>query len=162
MKHIRLLVFAGALALIGALSTGCMTSRQLSVSPTGTVTTNTVINTNMLALDCAAVQVATATTVSLLVNNPKNANLIPPLKSAQVAIDGVLNGVNSMTMEEVITMLKAQNNPQLTLQIEILLKNISALEQSLIYKYGPTVGGQIAIAMAQAVDSGLIIGLSGH
>jgi len=155
------------LTLTALLAAGCAFKKNTEVTgnPGHGYTTNTTwtVNTNILALDCAAAQVATAIAVNTTINATHNdAGVISALKNAQVALGGILNGTNPQTTQTVIELLKAQGNPALTQQVTMLIESLSAAEQQLLMKYGASTGGQVAIAMTQAVYSGLTVGLSGH
>lgn len=165
MKNMFLKLSAAVLAVLSVTLIGCVTSKVSTVTPTATgfvTNTVTVVNTNNLTLDAAALQAATAVSVSLVVNNPKNAAMIPALKDAQIALDGILNGSNATTTTQVLTLLQANSNPALSQEITSLLSVVSAFEQSVLAKYGPSVAGQIGLAVTRAIDAGLIVGLTGH
>lgn len=159
-KQTTIVLTLASLLISGLLIAGCVTSKVQTPGPNGTTITTTVVNTNNLNLDAAVLQGATAISVSLLVQ--KDPSTIQPLKNAHVALDGILNGANQMTTQEVLTMLKASGNPQLSAEVTSLVQTASSLEQTLLAKYGAEVGGQIAVAVTRAVDAGLIIGLAGH
>lgn len=152
------------LAVSAIAFTGCLTSKTQTVTGTAATgfSTNTVttVNEANLALDSAGLQSMTAISVSMLVN--KNAGLVPPLKNAQVALDGILNGSNPQTTAQVLAMLKAQNNADMTTEITSLVTSVSQLEQDLLKKYGASVAGEITVALVRAVDRGLIVGLAGR
>lgn len=155
------------IAAVAVLATGCLTTKNTSVTPTSTggLTTNVwyTVNTNNLALDCAGVQVVTAVAVNAALNASHNdPGVVNALKSAQVALGGILNGTNPQTTAQVVALLNAQGNPALTSQVTQLIQSLSAVEQQLLAKYGITVTGQISVALTQAVYSGLTVGLSGH
>lgn len=155
MKNLAI-TLAAAIGLIALSNTGCMTSKV--AGPNGT--TVTVVNTNNLALDASVFQGAVAISVSLLAQ--KDPSVVPPLRSAHVALDGILNGANQMTTQEVLNMLKAAGNPALSAEVTSLVQTASALEQTLLMKYGAEVGGQIGLALVKAADAGIVIGLTGH
>src|SRR5438045_2425420 len=111
MKKITSIVLTTALLSIGLVSTGCVTSK----SKNGDIT----VNQANLDLDASILQAATSVSLSLLIQ--RDPNTIPALKATHTALDGVLNGSNPMTTQEVLTMLKAQNNPQLAAEITNLI-----------------------------------------
>jgi hypothetical protein len=162
MKNNRVLLISAAIAI--AAFTGCLTSKTSTVTPNGTggFTTNTVttVNEANLALDSAGLQSLVAISTSILIDN--DTNLIPILYRAHVALDGILNGSNPQTTAQVLAMLKAQNNPDLTTEITSLLASVSQLEQDLLKKYGSSVAGEISVALVRAVDRGIVVGLVGH
>jgi hypothetical protein len=47
-------------------------------------------------------------------------------------------------------------------QMGKITQGVSAMEQQLLAKYGPTVGGQIGLGIAQAVYDGMTSGLVGQ
>lgn len=171
MKMKFLLLSTLAAALLSGCLTGCMTSKTTTVTPGGTnsVTgagylpvTNTVVTVNQanLTLDCGVLQGITAGAVSVVV--AKEPGSIPALKDAAVALDGILNGANTNTTAQVIGLLGGNANPVLNTEVTSLLSTVSALEQQLLAKYGPMVGGQIALAITRAVSEGLVTGLAGQ
>ncbi|MDE2101119.1 MAG: hypothetical protein KGL39_27980 [Patescibacteria group bacterium] len=156
---IGMVLVAGMLGLAG-----CMTSKVTSVTANGSggFSTNvvTVVNTNNLILDSAAFQGATAIAASIAIE--KDPGVVPALKQAQIALDGVLNGASTNTVQDVLTSLKIQNNPVLNQQVSSLLAAASSLEQQLLAKYGVSVAGQITLSLAKAADAGLMLALQGH
>lgn len=148
--------------LIAAL-TGCLTSKTQTVTtnPNGTFSTNTVTTVNQanLALDSAGLQSLTSISVSLLVN--KDPGLVAPLRDAQTALDGILNGSNPQSEAQVVAMLNAKGDKDLTTEITQLQQAVSQLEQDLLKKYGATVAGEVSVALTRAVERGLRVGLAG-
>lgn len=133
---------------------GCMTHRVTTIDPvTGATNTVTVVDTNNLAMDQDLLQSATAISLGFAIQ--KDPNIVPPLKTAKESIDGILNGTNQQTTQDVINVLKASNNPTLSREVASLLKAISGIEQRLLSKYGQSVAGQIHIALTQAIANGL-------
>ena len=149
----KYLSLAGALAL--ALVAGCMTTK--TTSPNGAVTTT--VNTNNLALDCAVIQSAAAIGTSVAVQ--KDPSVVPILQNAQVALGGVLNGANPSTTAQALQLIGASSNPTLGQEVAPLIGMVSALEQQLLAKYGQGVAGQISLAIAHALYSGITAGLAG-
>ena len=152
---------------IAAAVAGCMTTKKqvVGTDSSGATFTNTVtvVNEGNLALDATGVQVATAIAVNtVLVQTKYDPQVLQALKNAKTALDGILTGVNSETSQQVVAMLKLQNNASLSSQVDTLLQAISAAEQNLLAKYGATVAGEITVAMVKAVDAGLTVGLNGH
>lgn len=139
--------------------TGCLTSKQVTTNPNGTSTTNTVVNQANLLLDTSVLQGATAIATSVAIQ--KDPSVIPALKDTQVALNGILNGSNSNTTTQVLGLLGTNSNPVLAAEITPLIGTVSGLEQTLLAKYGTNVAGQISIAIAKAVDGGLVVGLNG-
>lgn len=158
MKNlIQTLLMCASLALIGGFSTGCMTSKVAQIQPNGSTNFVTIVNESNLEIDSLALQVATTEAASLLV--ARQPNLVPILRNAQVTIDGIINGLNAQTLDQVLALLKAQNNPQLADEVARLTKLADSVRASLVAKYGSTVGGEITLALLRAVNSGLIVGL---
>lgn len=157
-------IIAISLPIVALALTGCLLSKKTTVTGNAATgfTTNTVVVVNEanLALDSVILQGATSIAVAPLVS--KYPNLVQPLRDAHVALDGIINGGNTNTSQQVIAMLKAQNNPALTEQINLLMQNVSKVEQDLLAKYGVTAAGEITISLARAIDAGLVIGLAGH
>ena len=149
----KYLSLAGVLAL--ALVAGCMTTK--TTGPTGTVTTT--VNTNNLALDCAVIQSAAAIGTSVAIQ--KDPSVVPILQTVQVALGGVLNGANASTTAQAIQLIGASSNPTLGQEVAPLIGMESALEQQLLAKYGQGVAGQISLAIAHALYSGITAGLAG-
>ena len=149
----KYLSLAGVLAL--ALVAGCMTTK--TTGPTGTVTTT--VNTNNLALDCAVIQSAAAIGTSVAIQ--KDPSVVPILQTVQVALGGVLNGANASTTAQAIQLIGASSNPTLGQEVAPLIGMASALEQQLLAKYGQGVAGQISLAIAHALYSGITAGLAG-
>ena len=151
-------------------ATGCMTSKISTITPaaTNTVTgvvfpavTNTVtsVNTNNLMLDASVLQGLTAIAVSEAVQ--RDPSCVQPLKDAQTALDGILNGANTNTTTQVVALLGSGSNPVLVSEISPLIGTLSSLEQTLLNKYGSGVSGQISIALTRAVLAGITVGLAG-
>lgn len=159
IKKLTSIILVAALAAATAPTlVGCMTSQVQTPGPKGTTTTVTVVNTNNLALDASALQAVTATTVSLVVAKyPSTTN---EFRTAHIILDGVINGSNPQTTAQVLSMLKASSNPVLASEISSLIGSLSAAEQTLLQKYGAEVAGQIALALARAVDAGIVVGIS--
>jgi len=156
-------VIAVATAALLIVPSGCMTRKVTTVTQTTTgFDTNVVteVNTNNLILESSALQAATAISVSIVVQ--KDPSVIPALKDAQTALDGVLNGSNPQTTQQVLETLKATGNPALTSEITSLMATASALEQNLLARYGAGVAGQISVALTRAANAGIIVGLAGH
>ncbi len=157
------------LAALTIIDTGCMIGTKSTVTPGGTNTagvyfgpitnTVTVVNEANLALDSAALEAVTSIAISTVVS--KDPSVVEVLKNAHVALDGILNGSNPSTTGQVLAMLKAQNNPTLTSEINSLIGSANTLEQSLLAKYGSGVAGEITIALAKAINAGLSVGLAG-
>ena len=167
MKYLTSILTLGLLAL--AL-TGCMTSKTTTVTPGGTNSagvafgpvTNTVTTVNQanLDLDCGVLQGITAGAVSVVVaKEPKS---IPIMQDVALGLDGVLNGSNTNTTARVLGLMGGNSNPVLDAQVTSLLKTVSALEQQLLARYGPTAGGQISLAITRALYGGLVVGLAGQ
>jgi len=152
LKNALALVAFGALvgALL-ALPAGCMTSK--------TATGATIVNTNNLALDCAIIQSAAAIGTSVAVQ--KDPTVVPILQNVQVALGGVLNGANATTTAQALQLIGASSNPTLGQEVAPLIGMASALEQQLLAKYGAGGAGQISLAIARALYSGITAGLAG-
>ena len=150
------LLLCGLLALG---SVGCMTSKVITTSPTGVVTTNTIVNTNNLQLDCMLIEGAAAFGVDEAIQ--QDPTLREPLQATQTALDGVLYGINPATSNQCLELLGAGNNPVIAAQVTPLIGMASSLEQTLLAKYGGGVGAQITIAITRAIDAGFVKGLGG-
>lgn len=173
-KIVPLLIFAilalGALALVP----GCMTSKITTVTPGGTndqgvafapsTNTVTIVNTNNLQLDASIIKRGTAAILVGVLKIPavqKDTAVIPALKDAQTALNGILDGSNSQTTQQVLDTLGQSSNQALASQIGPLIDFASAGEQALIAKYGSgPVAGQISVAVARAVRDGLTTALA--
>jgi hypothetical protein len=157
------------MVLAAGLLAGCMMSKTTTVTPGGTTAggvvfapvTNTVttVNEANLALDCGVLQGLVAASVSIVVQ--KEPASIPALKDAELALDGILNGADTNTTAQAIALLGKNSNPVLATEMTTLINTMSVLEQQLLAKYGQNVGGQIALAISQAVYGGFVIGLAG-
>jgi len=156
------------LAILGlvAMSAGCVLGKKTSVTanPNGTFTTNTtvIVNEANLTIDSAALQAATAIAVNTVrIQTHNDPGVLSALRNAKVALDGVLMGASQQTTAQVLDILRANGNPALQQQVTSLVQTISALEQSLLQKYGVTVAGEITISILKSVDAGLAIGVAG-
>jgi len=145
-------------ALLTLLDAGCVTRSVTTVSPAGVTNTVTLVDTNALALDAAVLEGATAISVNLIVQ--KDPAVVPALKDAQLALNGVLNGSNAQTTQQVLNLLKAGNNPAVASEVTSLVGVVSSLEQKLLGNYGAEAAGQITIALARAALGGIITGLN--
>ena len=165
---------AVSLILIAVSSTfifsGCVTDKKTVVTPattnalgvvTGPVTnTVTTVNTNNLLLDASVLQGATAVAVSVVAQ--KDPSAVPALRDASVALNGILNGANPQTTGQVLGLLGSNSNATLAAEIGPLIGTVSALEQTLLNKYGSGVSGQITLALTKAVAAGFVAGLAGQ
>lgn len=153
-------------ALVAVTLVGCATARKNTITnnPDGTVTTNTtvVVNEVNLALDCVVAQGATAIAVNVvLVQSKHDPGVVQALKNAKTALDGILNGANQQTTQQVLDILKTNGNASLQQQVTQLVDTVSKLEQVLLQKYGVTVAGEITTSLLRAIDAGLAVGLAG-
>jgi len=153
-----------------AAMAGCVTDSKQVVTPAstnaqGVVTgpeTNTVVtvNTNNLALDCAGVQIiAMGATMAVTIQDP---SAEPELRIAQVSLTSALEGANPDTTALVIASLGQSTNVVMQAQMGKILGSVSSLNQTLLAKYGPTVAGQITLALATAACDGMTAGLAGQ
>jgi hypothetical protein len=157
-KFSKILSTSCALVATSLIFVGCLTSKTTTTNPTtGTVTTNTVVNQANLLLDTSILQGATSIAVSVAVQ--KDPSVVPALQNVQVALTGILNGANTNTTSQVLAVLGKSSNPTLVTEITPLINTVSGLEQSLLAKYGTNVSGTITLAIAKAVDAGLIASL---
>ncbi len=161
IQNSKILAAIFAIGLLAA--SGCMTRKVSTVTPgpAGTFTTNTVteVNTNNLILDCAAIQSLTATAATLAIQ--KDHAAAPILRDVHTALEGILNGANPGSVQDILNAAGyEQSNPAVESEIGPLVSLVSALEQSLLQKYGASVSGQISIAIAQAVCRGVKIGIA--
>lgn len=146
MKFLKsLLPLCGLCAL--ALTPGCMTNSD------GTV------NQANLTLDCSALVGLSSTGFTIALQ--KDPSLLQPFKDAKTALDGALNGANTNSVSQALAAFNLQNNPTITAEVTPLIQSASSLEQQLVTKYGATTGGQIALAVASAVDKGLTFAVAG-
>lgn len=162
-KILNMVVPAAALCAltVAMLTSGCLTSKQQTVT-NGVTNTVVVVNQAALLLDTTAASVATTLAVNTIITQTHNdPGVIGALKNAQIALTGVINGATPATTQDIINALKAQGNPVLANEITQLVAAISQQEQAALVKYGATAGGQIALAFAKAVNSGLMLALQG-
>jgi hypothetical protein len=156
--HAASLLLAAGLLLTSL--TGCLTSKNVTTNPDGTLTTNTVVNTGQLTIDCAVVQLNTAIGVSFAVQ--KDPAIIPTLKDVSAALDGILHGATTNSANQILALVdKGNKNPVISANIGPVVQQASDLEQQLVKKYGATASGQIVIAVATAFNAGLTAGLAG-
>jgi hypothetical protein len=163
----KLTVSLALTAVLALAVSGCAWHKATSVTANGSggFSTNVVysINTNNLNLQKTIIAAGTTEAVTLTLSATKNdPTIVQALKNAQVALDGILHGSNQLTREQVIAILKAQNNPTLSQQVDQLLQTISGYEQQWLVQFGASVAGQISVAYTEAVYSGLTVGLTGH
>jgi hypothetical protein len=169
MKYRNSLLLTTALLAIASFTAGCLTSRTTTVTPgtvnadgtTNAAVTNTVVTVNEanLAIDCSILTTTTSLAVSLAAqDDPK---VVPALKQAQIALDGVLNGANPNTTTQILNALGGKLNPTAAGNITGIVSSASSLEQNLLKKYGASVAGEITLAIARAIDDGLTQGLAG-
>ena len=166
-KSTTVLIITTGLAALTFM--GCMMSKTTNVTTGGLGTngvpfgpvTNVVITVNQanLTLDCGVIQGIAASAVSIVAQ--KDPNSVPVLKDIELALGGILNGADTNTTAQAIALLGKNNNPVLAIEMTSLINTMSALEQQLLAKYGQKVGGQIALAISQAVYGGFVIGLAG-
>jgi hypothetical protein len=145
------------LGLFVVAPTGCVTTPASTNSVTGVVTP-VGVNTNNLAIDAAVINGLVATAVSIVVQ--KDPHAIPALRDAQMALGGILNGANAGTPNQIIGLLGKNSNATIAAEIGPLINTLSALEQSLLNKYGQTASGQIVIAITRAIYGGFAVGLA--
>lgn len=152
---INLLPIGLSVALVAlAINAGCVTSKTTSVTPrsTNTVTgavspasTNTVttVNQGNLDLDCAGLQLVG--TPALIYALEKDPSARPSVLDIQVALQGALQGADT----NVVTQINGLIGGDAALQAAVLplIQGASALEQSLLAKYGSVVGVQITEAI---------------
>ena len=159
MKHVLCV-----LALAAMLPTGCMTSKQSTVTEStnsaGFVSyqTNdvTVVNQANLALDCAGIQAAMGLAVSMTLQKDPGAK--PEIQNIQTALTGILNGANTNSVKQIATLIGSSTNAVVAANLTPLVVTMSTLEQSLIQKYRATTGGQIGLAIATAINNGIASG----
>ena len=170
------LTSAAALAVLAALvvclvaMSGCMTESAQVVTPPSTNAqgvvvgpqTNTVVtvNTNNLILDCAGIQIIAMGATMAVVDQDQTAE--PEVRAAQVSLGAALKGANPNTVGQVMASLGQSTNAVMLVQMGKITQGVSAMEQQLLAKYGPTVGGQIGLGIAQAVYDGMTSGLVGQ
>jgi hypothetical protein len=153
------------LACIG-LFTACAGINPVSqtvTTPTnslGAVTsvTNTVVNTNNLANDCADLEALSAGACTLTLALDKSA--LPIFQDYVNAESQIINGANSNTASQVLSAFGKSSNTILNNAIAPLVSLANAREQALLAKYGPTIAGQIAIAITKAIGTGFLSALS--
>jgi hypothetical protein len=150
------LFVAGLVAIAGI--TGCVTSKQVTTNPTtGVTTTNTVVNTAQLNIDCAVLQTSFAIGTSVAVQ--KDPSVVPILTDVTLALNGVLHGASTNSASQVLTLLGKNSNSTIAANITPIINSLSSFEQNLLNKYGTNVAGQISIAVTTAVDQGILAGL---
>jgi hypothetical protein len=166
-KKVLLSALCGACCC--ALIAGCMTSKTTTVTPAATNTVNGVTTTNFttnvvvtvnqatLALDCAGIQAAAGLAVSLTVQKDPAAK--PILQNIQTTITGVLNGAGANSVSQIAGLFGGSGNAAVVQNLTPVVNQMSSLEQSLVAKYGATVGGQITIAILNALNNGIAQGL---
>ena len=152
------LAVLAVVALALSLS-GCMTDTHQVVTPQGTNTVVTV-NTNNLILDCAGIQIIAMGATMAVVDQDNPAE--PELRAAQLSLGAALKGADPNTVGQVMASLGQSTNPVMVAQMGKIAGGVSSMEQSLLAKYGPTVGGQIGLGIAQAVYDGMTSGLVGQ
>lgn len=171
-KIVPLFIFLAVCACL--FSAGCVTRKVTTITPGGVsstgaslpATTNvmTIVDTNNLTIDAGLVRRATAAMVLGAFKIPavqKDAGVIPALKDAETALNGVLNGTNPQSTSEILGLLGSAGNDSLAAQVSPLIDFASALEQGLLIHYGASVAGQITTAFAGAVRDGLADALAG-
>lgn len=155
IKKILLGMLATAAILtVMVLMSGCLTSKQTSVT-NGVTNVVVTVNQTTLALDCAAIQFGTGELVSQFAKNPQN---LVALNDAKIALDGILTGATTNNTQQALALLKL-STPALQQQAQGLINAVSQLEQQLLAKYGATVTGEITLAIATAIDRGFATGL---
>jgi hypothetical protein len=154
--------------LIFIFGQGCLTDKTSSVTATtntqfGVTTTNyatntvVTVNSNALALDCAGIQSLTGLGVSVAIQEDPKAKQI--IQNIQTALSGVLNGAGTNTVLQIQSLIGSSGNAAVTSNLAPVVNSLSSLEQTLVKKYGATVGGQIGLALATAVNVGITAGL---
>lgn len=166
-KIAKLIALAILVTGFAILATGCAWKKTTTVTGSAVTgfTTNVTysVNTNNLNLQKTIIAAGTTEAVTLTLGATKNdPAIVSALKNAQTALDGILHGSNQLTRDQVIAILKAQNNPTLSQQVDQLVQTISGYEQDWIAQFGQSVAGQISVAYTQAVYTGLSVGLAGH
>lgn len=175
MKRIieNLTIGAAGLILVAALAsafTGCMFHKTTTVTPGGTNTlgvyigpvTNVTYTVDEVALAADAMGLTTIIAGGTAAYIQKDPSAIQPLKTAELALNDVASGISTQSVNDVFGKLKAASNPALAEQVKSFMAQASALEQSLLTKYGKTVAGEISIALTKAAAQGLAVGLAGH
>lgn len=145
---------------------GCATTKTTSVTSSTNAlgqtiqTTNVVVAVNQanLALDCAGIQAATGLAVSIALQQDPSARA--DVLNVQATLNGILKGADSNSVAQITSLLKSSGNAAVTRNLAPLVSQASSLEQSLVAKYGTTVGGQIALAVANAINAGITSGLN--
>jgi hypothetical protein len=161
-KTDKLIFIPLAIAFIGLFAlVGCVTSKVTSVDPkTGQTNTVTVVNEANLALDCEAITLGAAGTVTVVLKQSKNdPGVVKALTDAHIALDGVLHGGNTNTTQQIMGLLQSSNNPYLSKAALSFIGTLSTLEQKWLQGASATVTGEVTTRFAQAVDDGLELGL---
>ena len=164
MKHTMKLGLLAALTVTLAGCEGCLTQKQITpVTTTGTngvvtttYTTNTVVNTNVLAIECGVVTEACAGASAYF---GANTNDLPILVDIQTGLGGIINGTNPQTVSQVLQLVGLSGNEAAVNALTPLINQVSAFEQLLLAHYSGANGVIITTAFAKAVLAGLNLGL---
>lgn len=144
-------VTLGSIAVVAtcsllAFEPGC------ALSPVTTQGTNTVVNTNALIIDASVIQgIASAAATTIIAKDP-SAKVY--LQDYNTAVSGLINGATPSSAGQIVSLWSKSPNPTIAADIAPLVNAVSGFEQGLLAKYGPTVGGQIAIAILKAIGAG--------
>ena len=147
-------------ATLGGM-TGCATKTVVTpATATAPATTNTVVNAANLAIDALVVQNVAAIGLPILIQ--KDPSVLPELKDASLALNLVLNGATTNTLNQVLAALGKSANTNLAATVAPYIVVVNSEQQALLTKYGSGVAGQITLALATAFNNGLTTALVGH
>lgn len=142
-------------------TTGCATKQVVTpATATASATTNTVVNQANLAIDTLVIQNVVSLGLPILIQ--KDPSVLPELKDASLALNLVLNGATTNTLNQVLAALGKSSNTNLSMTIAPYITVVNSEQQALLTKYGAGVAGQITLAIATAFNNGLTTALVGH
>ena len=149
-KYLSIACLAIGMLGLSLISTGCLTSKVVTPSTNAagvtTFTTNTVVNTAQLNIDCAALQLVGTPAVIYAIQKDPSAR--PIVVDIQVALQGALQGANTNVVSQINGLIGG--NASLQASITPLIQGASSLEQQLLAKYGSIAGVQITQAILNA------------
>ena len=119
-------------------------------------TTNSVVNTNNLTLECGIVTEAAAAASAYFSAHPSD---LPILQDIRTALDGILNGSNPQTVSQAMDLIGASGSPSAVQALTPFVNQVSAVEQLLLQHYSGKNGVIITTYFARAVLDGLNRGL---
>lgn len=145
----------------GCKTTSAVTSATNTVTGVVTLTTNTVQVVDPVALSLAVAGSEGITAIAVTTVVQKDPQAVPVLKDVQLALTGVLTGASTNSTSQVLSTLGKSSDATLSAAMTPIIQQISVLEQGLIARFGAQAGGQITLAIANAVNAGITVGLAG-